>query len=110
MMEFLDIMLPTAVGTAVGAMLVKLILADALEKPSRKSKRANDHLAKVRALDWLEEYEKYIMRCIEAGRDIDPVIQSKIDDLVESRERGEITNREFSDELCRLDNPEPPSG
>ena len=109
-MEFLGMIIANATGTAVGAVLVKVMLADALEKPSRMSKRADDRLAKVRALVWLEEYVKYIMRCMEAGRDIDPVIQSKIDALVESRERGEITDREFSDELRRLDIPGPLSG
>ena len=106
MMEFLDIMLPTAVGTAVGAVLVKVMLADVLEKPSRMSKKADDRLNGARVRLWREGY---IIRCIEAGRDPDIVTLIKFDALVVSYRRREITYREFSDELDRLDNPDPPS-
>ena len=103
MMELIGTIIANIFGTAIGNRVPK----DALKKPSRRSKRADDHLIEARARLWRG---MYVMRCIETGRIHDTITLIKFDALVMSYKCGEITYREFSDELDRLDNPVPPLG
>ena len=103
MIELIATIIASATGTAIG----NSVPEDALKKPFRMSKKTDDRLNGKRASFW---YALYQGHCDKVGRDLDGLKLIKFDALVVSYRRGEITYREFSDELRRLDNPEPLSG
>ena len=107
MIEFLGMMLATAIGTAVGTALASIVLGDALQNPYGESKKGDDRLNEERAALWRE---MYIRKRLKAGRGLDKVKLIKFDALVVSYSRNEITCQSFLNELDRLDNPELPSG
>ena len=107
MIEFLEVMLATSIGTAVGAAFVSIVLDDALQNPSSESKEGDGRLNEERAALWRE---MYMRQCIKAGRSLDKVRLIKFDALVVSYSRNEMTYQNFRDELDRLENPELPSG
>jgi len=100
MMEFLGMMISSATGTAIG----NSVPDNALQKPSSESEKADDSLSDERASFWRDTYMK---RCRKMDGNLDKLKLIKFDALVVSFRRGEITYREFSDELDRLDNPGP---
>ena len=103
MMELLGTIISSATGTAIG----NSVPEDALKKPFRMSKKTDDRLNGERAGAWYLLYQEH---CIKVGRNLDGLKLIKFDAIVVSYRRGEISYREFSDELDRLDNPKSLSG
>ena len=99
-MEFLGAIISSATGAAIG----NSVPDDALQKPFRMSKKADDRLDEKRASLWCV---MYMSHCLKVDGGLDKLKLIKFDALVVSFRRGEITYREFSDELDRLDNSEP---
>ena len=100
MMEFLGTIISSATGTAIG----NSVPDNALQKPFRMSKKADDRLNSERARLW---YVLYMKRCLEVDHNLDKLKLIKFDApryVVQAR-RNHIS--EFSDELDRLDNPGP---
>ena len=100
MFEWLGTLLATLMGTAAGNMATE----DALQKRFRVSKKTDDRLNGERASLW---YRMYIKRRLHKRKRLDELSLIKFDALVTVFRRGEITYREFSDELDRLEDEQP---
>lgn len=100
MFEWLGTGIATLMGTAVGNMATE----DALQKRFRMSKKTDDRLNEERASLW---YKMYMERRPRKNGRQDRLNAIKFDALVTVFRRGEITYREFSDELDRLEGEQP---
>ena len=100
MFEWLGTLLATLMGTAAGNMATE----DALQKRFRVSKKTDDRLNEERASLW---YRMYMERRLHKYGRLDQLNLIKLDALVTVFRRGEITYREFRDELDRLEGEQP---
>ena len=96
MFEWLGMVLASAAGTMLGNRTPE----DALQKRFRMSKKTDDRLGGERASLWCMMYLEH--RLQKHGK-LDEFTLIKFDALVTVFRRGEITYREFSDELDRLE-------